>query len=216
MLYEDIVPGSEVAFAVEFGWDFSRKPYPFARAIDRTTFAAHQAGCRYRVRGEVIYADGWSWVLDCGIHVFFEDNPQQGYTPTQPYGVGEYLTGDVLLGIDPRSYHWLKPQPMGMPPVLYDWAIEGASKQVAPYIETKKEHGTSRYERDPLSWAITQLSVLEQVMARGGTMITYSTVHCLAPIVALTRTSLAVLPPPTDGSGKNAIYCCSCWSAGAA
>ena len=60
---------------------YRSKPYPFARTKEQTKFAAYQEGGISRVCGEVIYVDDASWVLDCGIHVFFKDNPAKDYTP---------------------------------------------------------------------------------------------------------------------------------------
>ena len=62
--------------------------------------------------------------------------------------VRQFLQADIWLGVDPFYYFEELYEIPGIPPLIYEWEIEGIKKQTAPLIETTDKLGQKVYVPD--------------------------------------------------------------------
>lgn len=140
--YGDFARNTNAAFALEFHTEstleiFESNSKPIAALV-------HIGDDKYEVVGQAIHvADGW-WVIDVGFLVFQETEPP----PT--VRKGDWLRGNISIGIDPFFYFERLAHQPGAPALIYDWKIERIEVQTAPLIEVRPRV----MERDPtkLGW----------------------------------------------------------------
>ena len=113
-----------VAFAVEF---YSIRG--LRKSTAPATNAVSLSGSEYTVGAKVVHlTDKW-WVIDFGIMAYCEE------TPPQNISVGDYVRGDVDLGIDPFFYFEYLCKSEHSPALTYDWEIVSILHRKAPVIE---------------------------------------------------------------------------------
>lgn len=81
------------------------------------------------------------WAIDFGISVYQELKPPEGYQ------VGDWITCEVLLRVDPFFYRerlqWLS----GMPDLFNEWQVAGIDLETTAWIESRLENGSACFTR---------------------------------------------------------------------
>src|SRR5678809_1457968 len=88
--YDDFHVDQEISFALEF------EVYSIAPSNQTSTTAIHTQGSRYQVNGKVVFHTKAASVIDVGFLAYQEDA-----TPSEHIKLGDYVEGDIHLGIDP-------------------------------------------------------------------------------------------------------------------
>jgi hypothetical protein len=97
---------------------------PFHLAASATKKVRYVDDHRYEVTAEVTYLDKHVSILDCGILVSRDDNDNL----PQPVAAGQFVTGDLLLGLDALEFAGDVLGP------IYAWQIEGITRRITPYL----------------------------------------------------------------------------------
>lgn len=145
--YDDFSLGQVAAFALEWWGDV----HPSGVRLKSAAPVGH---AHYNICGEVVYTatkgagSGRSHlaILDCGVLAYKEATSE-----VLPVGVtrGEFVTGEIGLGIDHYYYmefHHTWPE---IPSLTYTWLIERISQLSAPWIPTTTPWGAEARRRDP-------------------------------------------------------------------
>lgn len=134
--YGDFKVGEQVEFALEF--------YPHSiRSNKAMSRSAKRLGpAKYEINGDVIYLKDEVWLLDFGICAFQES------TPPDELRVGQFVTREIYLGIDPFFYFERLYTLPGMPPLVCSWKINSIGQQTAQFIETHEPSGHKVLVRD--------------------------------------------------------------------
>jgi hypothetical protein len=146
--YGDFACGDTASFALEFyptdGLELVSAPPPRQRCL------RHIAESRYEIVAEVTHLDEDWWVIDPGIAIFQEDKP-----PTTVRR-GDWVRGNIYIGIDPFFYFERLCRRPGAPPLIYDWIIETIEQDISPLIEIAPRF----YGRDPerISWRKVEMT----------------------------------------------------------
>jgi hypothetical protein len=132
-------------FAVEF------HPWDVAVAEPRRRAAQHLGGRRYRVDAPVVFFAGELWMIDVGVLAYCSGSTPEGLAQ------GTWLSGEIVLGIDPFSYfEWPAADPV--PPAIYTWRIAGIRELSAPappkdvYLSPEQMEWTAREVRRTNAW----------------------------------------------------------------
>lgn len=134
--YGDFAVGEKSAFALEFcGAELvsSNKRVAELRNVKNSI---------YRVCGEIIYARPNVWVIDIGIKIFWENSPPNFAS------VGDWVEGEIFLGIDPFFYKEYLHKEEGIPNLTYCWSITRIERNDTPWLVAKNPHGGKRLTRD--------------------------------------------------------------------
>jgi hypothetical protein len=134
--YGDFKVGERVEFALEF------YPHSIRSSEARLKSAKRLGAAKYEINGEVIYLKDEVWLLDFGICAF------QKSAPPRELSVGQFVAGEISLGIDPFFYFERLYTLSGMPPLVYSWKINSIGQQTAPFIETREPSGQKVLVRD--------------------------------------------------------------------
>jgi hypothetical protein len=97
---------------------------------------------KYEISGEIIYKTAKVWVLDFGICAFQESKPPERMS------VGDFVTAEIYLGIDPFFYFEALHTLPGMPPLVYSWKINSIGQQTAPFVEIRNPSEQKELVRD--------------------------------------------------------------------
>jgi len=124
--YGDFSKGQTAEFALEFYPDDKVR---FNESKEKSVKPLGAA--RYEINGEIVYLNNKVWVIDFGICAF------QEATPPSDIKVGQYVTAEIYLGIDPFFYFESLHSYPGMPPLVYAWRINSIGMQTAPFIEKR-------------------------------------------------------------------------------
>ena len=136
--YGDFSVGERTRFALEF-----HPIKPLQRSQDGLPLAERLKGSRYFVRARVAFLASNVWVIDAGSFMAYLEE-----SPPQHVGVGNWLEGEIYLGIDPFFYFEDLHRQDGMPPLIYEWIVRSIQRETTPWIETKNAHGRSFFTRD--------------------------------------------------------------------
>jgi hypothetical protein len=126
--YGEFQTGDVTTFAVEF-WTQDHAlalaaPAPAGPSIQHVTDAT------YRIHAPIVYLAPRWWVIDIGIPVFQEQVPPAGTA------LGQWVQGEINLGIDPFFYFERLAQARESPPLIFEWTIDAIDMQTAPIVET--------------------------------------------------------------------------------
>ncbi len=118
----DFVVGEETNFALEF--------YPISlKSSDcKSSFFTELNFNRYKICGQVVYSTERVWVLDFGFLVFQEFKPPKFATK------GNWIEGEIYLGIDPYFYKAYLNKIPDMPSLIYSFKIEKIFLETTPWI----------------------------------------------------------------------------------
>ena len=136
--YGDFSVGQETDFALEF--------YPLdtlRRSAAGAKGAEHLGASRYRVRARVVFIGRGVWVIDAGAFLAFQERE-----PPADVGLGEWLEGEVYVGIDPFFYFEYLHATDGMPPLTYTWGVKKILRETTPWMEASDEQGRPYRTRD--------------------------------------------------------------------
>lgn len=123
--YADFIVGEHRAFAVEF-----YAPQNLRRVRSGRRSFVHRERCHYTIVGRpTLVASDW-WVIDFGVPVFTNT------APPVDYRVGDLLSGDVCLGVDPFFYFVDLAKRRDAPPLIFDWRIDRIEMETGPFIES--------------------------------------------------------------------------------
>lgn len=121
--YGDFVVGEETNFALEF------HPISLKSSDCKSSFFTELNFNRYKICGQVICSLEGVWVLDFGLLAYQKINPPKFADK------GNWVEGEIYLGIDPFSYfEYLKKIPE-IPSLTYNFRIEKIFMETTPWIE---------------------------------------------------------------------------------
>ena len=140
--YPDFTRGAQVAFALEF---YSANGLSILDEGGQVASLEHLHSSTYRLVGRVIHLrDSEWWAIDAGLLMYRKEKP--------PFGLkeGDWVAGDVYVGVDPFFYFERLSRHHTAPPLIYDWLIKKIEMQTAPFIKSDDGH----IVRDPnqLGW----------------------------------------------------------------
>jgi hypothetical protein len=127
--YPDFAVGDVAKFALEF----------YAPHLQRTAYRepaltpSHPA--HYRMSACVRYSHSEACVLDFGCLAYREE------PISDIASVGDWVSGDVYVGIDPFFYMESLHALPGIPELRYDWRIEEILLETTPWISTRDSSG---------------------------------------------------------------------------
>ncbi|MYM66476.1 hypothetical protein GTP45_06450 [Pseudoduganella sp. FT55W] len=134
--YGDFSVGDKNTFALEFcGGGFTKSE---KRAIKLELI---KNSC-YRFCGKVIYVRPNVWVIDVGVKAFWESSPPEFIS------VGDWIEGEIFLGIDPFFYKDYLYKEDGIQNLSYSWAIKRIERNATPWLMTLNPRGGKLLTRD--------------------------------------------------------------------
>ncbi|HEU0013321.1 MAG TPA: hypothetical protein VFQ45_06530 [Longimicrobium sp.] len=143
--YGDFHVGQTVEFALELG---PRSVHPTPQRELRVEYLG---GCAYRVTAPIVFRQDSLWMLDAGVLAYGEDAPGG-------LRAGQWVSGEIALGIDPFHYferHALRPE---VPPAIHTWriaVIRSCTAPLPPYpqvFDARKASWTVREVPETRSW----------------------------------------------------------------
>lgn len=143
--YVDFKIGEIREFALEFGF----KKYSLCeQTVKKVTYLN---GPFYEINGEVIFKSKDVCIIDFGLLAYDSDNKYEGVK------VGDYLTGEIYLGIDRFDYFESLNKFDEIPALIYSWKVEKIFLETTPRIETKDDRGKSVFVYDKSRYSIEEL-----------------------------------------------------------
>jgi hypothetical protein len=134
--YGNFETGQMAEFALEF---YSPN---YQKSALHTKSCKHLGAAKYSIIGEVIYLTDEVWVLDFGVCAFQESKPPEGIS------VGNFVSAEIYLGIDPFFYFERLYTLPKIPALIFSWNIISIGQQTAPFIETREPSGQKVLIRD--------------------------------------------------------------------
>lgn len=123
--YDDFAVSQRREFALEFYAENGLAP----SSATAPSAEAYGQG-RYRIAGRVIHREPHWWAIDVGVRCFQEAPPPETAMP------GQFLEGEIYLGIDPFFYFESLSKEAGAPDLTYDWHIDSITRESAPLLRT--------------------------------------------------------------------------------
>lgn len=154
--YGEFEAGDVTTFAVEFHFR--------AGAIEVVPPAAtgplirHLSESSYRVSCPIVYLAPKWWVIDIGVPVY------QERFPPRYAALGQWVQGDITLGIDPFFYFERLSKEPGSPPLIFEWVVDAIDMQAAPLIENE----VGLRVRDPALYGWKRIAQTESWRDDGG------------------------------------------------
>jgi hypothetical protein len=144
--YEDFYIGDKRRFALEF-WASS----PLTGTTEKVMRLQQQSAHSYDVSGELVFASGEFWVLDCGVLTYSERQSEIEVGCK----VGDFVQGNLRLGIDPFFYFETHHKIPNVPALIYEWQVNSIEQDTTPYVlsdddrmyvrdESKRSHQSVR------------------------------------------------------------------------
>lgn len=171
--YKDFRVGDTVKFAVELRPTTVERtksiPFPIVKRIGPAKYQG--IALVLSVRPEV-------WVLDIGICAYI-DSP-----PAVQVAVGDYLSVDFVLGVDPYFYSEVFARLSDFPAMIYTWRVQSILIETAPFVE--RDH---KFVRDPAKLcrrAITETDAQNDDNGNGDYVLVCQRLACPA-LSAMTR-----------------------------
>ena len=134
--YGDFSVGDESTFALEFYGE------SFSHSEQRNVELELIKNSIYRICGRVLYSRPNVWVIDVGIKAFCD------CAPPAFLSVGDWVEGDIFLGIDPFSYREYLYKDEGIPDLAYSWTIKRIERNDTPWLEESNAQGGKILARD--------------------------------------------------------------------
>jgi hypothetical protein len=123
--YSDFSVGETRKFAVEFGAGL-----PLTRSNDCVMSLREMGYDAYSISGELVFAANSVRVIDCGLPMYSERKDEiEGECK-----VGDFLQGNLGLGVDPFFYFEQHYKIPGIPALIYEWRINSIEQDTTPYI----------------------------------------------------------------------------------
>jgi hypothetical protein len=128
--YGDFKRGDRKAFALEF-WasaelDKVKSEVAPIPSLETSWGAIHKA------LGKVVHmTDEW-WAIDVGILIYTD-----AQEPPKDVGLGDWVSGEINVGIDPFMYFERLARHADAPALIYDWKIEKIEMETSPFIKRR-------------------------------------------------------------------------------
>ncbi len=162
--YGDFAVGDIRQFAIEFySCTGLRKASSFRRQL------MLKEKYSYHIVGEVVFILKDVCVLDFG--VFAYSNRSSDY----PAGLrtGDFVEGEIVLGIDPYFYfQWYYKMP-DIPPLIYEWRIKAIEEETTPWVRI----GESGKVRDETQRSFASVTNTDESVAQPPDGSSY-VMHC--------------------------------------
>lgn len=138
--YPNFERGSTARFALEF---YSERGLAVIDNGFEEPGLVHRGDGLYSARGVVRFCTNQVWVVDFNdIMAYREEQPPSEVSP------GVAVTGELYLGIDPFFYFEKLSGIPGIPPLIYEWQIEGIQMETAPFVDSFEASGRKIRIRD--------------------------------------------------------------------
>ncbi|KWO61104.1 hypothetical protein [Burkholderia territorii] len=121
--YAEFIRGESRKLALEFNGS------ALTPSDKREMQCQHKDTSRYEVVAKVIFSTPEVWVIDFGIKVYCESRPPRFAT------VGQWVQGEVWIGVDPFFYKDRLHRMPGMPDLFVDWVVTKIQLETTPWIE---------------------------------------------------------------------------------
>jgi hypothetical protein len=122
--YEDFHAGEVRQFALEFYAPPSLQKVGVSekklRPIDKN---------KYQVTAEVVFASEEICVLDFGLLAYSDNADVRG-----AFTKGEFIEGEIGLGVDPFFYFEDLSNIEGVPALIYEWRIDSIEQDITPFV----------------------------------------------------------------------------------
>jgi hypothetical protein len=92
---------------------------------------------KYRVTAEVLFASEELCVLDFGLLSYSQDADVRG-----AFTKGEFVEGEIYLGVDPFFYFEDLSKIEGVPALIYEWMIDSIEQDITPFV---LQEGSDRF-----------------------------------------------------------------------
>ena len=106
-----------VADTIKFALEFSGKKLVPSSTCEQRAHLLHTS--TYRVRAMVVFVHPTVWVIDFGVLAYWDAEPPSFAK------IGDWVEGDVFVGIDPFFYKEYLHKLPGIPNLHYNWKVEG-------------------------------------------------------------------------------------------
>jgi hypothetical protein len=134
--YGDFAVGDTAKFALEF----AGKGLVPSSICERSSHLLHTSV--YRVRAKVVFVHPTVWVIDFGVLAYWEAEPPSSAK------IGDWVEGDIFVGIDPFFYKEYLHKLTGIPNLYYNWKVEGVLREDTPWLSAVNERGGVNLSRD--------------------------------------------------------------------
>lgn len=121
--YEDFKRGDTYKLALEFGGS------ALTRSDEHAMRFRQNGTSRYDVVAQVIFSTPEVWVIDFGVKVFSESRPPRFAK------VGQWVKGEIWLGVDPFFYKERLHRMPRMPNLFLEWVVARIQLETTPRIE---------------------------------------------------------------------------------
>lgn len=151
--YTDFVTGERRQFALELGYDRSRRlAPPTSDPVPRCRYSGRDI--RYDVTGQLVRAAtepmSDAFVLDFGLRAYAQWIVLDDLEPPHE---GDWLAGQIHLSVDHFAYMDDLAQRPGMPPLIHTWTIEEVQAETAPGSWRTVER-TRAWDHDDLGYRL--------------------------------------------------------------
>jgi hypothetical protein len=126
--YGEFERGDHRAFALEFS--ASTELDKVKPEGEHTPFLERSWGAMHKALGKVVHMTVDWWAIDAGILIYNE-----AQKPPRDVQLGDWVTGEIYVGIDPFDYFERLARHPDAPALIYDWKIEKIEMQTSPFIK---------------------------------------------------------------------------------
>ncbi|MFM0596546.1 hypothetical protein [Paraburkholderia dilworthii] len=123
--YDEFRRGESYKLALEFNGS------ALIPSVERAMQCKHKDTSLFNVVAKVIFSTPEVWVIDFGVKVFCESRPPRFAK------FGQWVQGEIWLGIDPFFYKERLHRLPGMPDLSVDWFVIRIQLETTPWIEDK-------------------------------------------------------------------------------
>lgn len=122
--YNDFAVGDQTQFALEF------YPEEINKSNAKTIKIESIEDAKYTINGVIVFLDEEFLIVDVGILIYWQYNKRKF-----DFKKGEYISGNIWVGIDPFFYFESGFQNSGIPELIYSWKIKDIKIETAPFID---------------------------------------------------------------------------------
>jgi hypothetical protein len=166
--YADFSVGETRQFALEF-W----APSLLSRTQNQESSITADPRYTYHVNARVAFSNADILVIDFGLLAYSEASAdlQLGF------GTGDFVTGDIRLGVDPFFYFERLSKLQGVPPLVYEWRIDLIQQETTPMI-IGEICGRRGYVRDESRTSFAQVESTQDVIPNPNDVAPSYVLHC--------------------------------------
>jgi len=173
--YADFSEGETRQFALEF-W----APSQLSVVQNQEKSITENAQYLYQVNARVVYSSADILVIDFGLLAYSEASAELEIG----LATGDFVTGDIRLGVDPFFYFERLSKVHGVPPLIYEWRIESIQQETTPMV-VGEVCGRPGYVKDASRTSFAKVKSTEDVIPNA---------NDIAPSYVLQCTKLETAP----------------------